>query len=81
MVDQAKSPEVIADSEEEQELKSKENVSTVKDADATAPNNENGGENESGEEDEEGDGGEYEIEAILDAKHGSFPEVCASVSV
>lgn len=62
------SPEVISDSEEEKNNKTKEESKTKESAESASDKVEG---EDGGSEAEE----EYEIEAILDAKNGAFPEV------
>lgn len=63
--------EVIGDSEEEQPQSPKKNgVEDANDKDKAKSDE------ASAPEDGDGDDEEYEIEAILDAKHGAFPGVC-----
>ncbi|KAF8518944.1 hypothetical protein BU17DRAFT_66110 [Hysterangium stoloniferum] len=63
----SKAIEVIADSEEEEQPKSKKKTTKV----AEPSSDEAGDANEEGDEDEDEE--EYEIESILDAKNGAFP--------
>jgi hypothetical protein len=63
--------EVVDDSEEEQpQSQKKKNVEDVTDKDKDETNDKS-----APEDDDDGDEEEYEIEAILDAKHGTFPGV------